>query len=101
MIKRWKLDFDGHDMCGMDEVSPNDPDYDDAYILVEDHLKEVERLKGGWISVDDRLPELCNYYLVRIDLRPDCKHTDVQYWDDGFDENVTHWMPLPEPPGDV
>ena len=60
--------------------------------------REIEGLKGGWIDVNDRLPDECNYYLVHVCLKPDCQHIDVQYWDDGFDYKVTHWQPLPPEP---
>ena len=59
-----------------------------------------------WISVDDRLPAdtgipYKRYFVRHINrLDPDLFWTGVQYWVDGkWDiENVTHWMPLPEPP---
>lgn len=61
-----------------------------------------------WISVEDRLPEPSESisYLVWVDGRPDY----VGYWqlsyfnyEDGDEPewdylDVTHWMPLPEPP---
>ena len=85
---------------------------------------------SGWISVNDRLPEMGEHYqsedvLVCIDYRPDdpdatedtyvsidhvafncfgqgefsCERDDPR---DGEPSPyfVTHWMPLPEPPGE-
>ena len=73
-----------------------------------------------WISVDDRLPEETGRYLaVKKRIAPDelgGNRTDIVilrfFVDDGFrmpthipdwingeiNEEVTHWMPLPEPP---
>ncbi len=61
-----------------------------------------------WISVKDRLPEdtksvlawvpnnQCNYMVT---LRPNGDWSswqgDYQYW---WCNEITHWMPLPEPP---
>jgi len=64
---------------------------------------EVERLRGGWISVDDRLPNErqqvltcdvydriyhCTYIKYNFKLKFHC--------DDH--SKVTHWQPLPQPP---
>ena len=67
-----------------------------------------------WISVEDRLPEVDRYVLIKAPsgytglpyryseakYNPDYKGwTDVandRITDSG--EDVTHWMPLPEPP---
>ena len=73
-----------------------------------------------WISVDDRLPEKTGRYLVlKNRIAPDClggNRTDIVilrfFVDKGFripthipdwineeiNEEVTHWMPLPQPP---
>ena len=73
-----------------------------------------------WISVDDRLPDETGRYLaVKKRIAPDelgGNRTDIVilrfFVDDGFrmpihipdwinekiNEEVTHWMPLPEPP---
>ena len=73
-----------------------------------------------WISVDDRLPEETGRYLaVKKRIAPDelgGNRTDIVilrfFVDDGFrmpthipdwingeiNEEVTHWMPLPQPP---
>ena len=73
-----------------------------------------------WISVDDRLPDKTGRYLVlKNRIAPDClggNRTDIVilrfFVDKGFripthipdwineeiNEEVTHWMPLPQPP---
>ena len=55
-----------------------------------------------WISVDDRLPEYGDKILVHLDYG-DIKgilleeYSGTKFWSRAFN-NVTHWMPLPEPP---
>ena len=61
-----------------------------------------------WISVDDRLPEDIGYYLVvyrdkyngstSIALDNYVKCGAGEWWASEFTRNITHWMPLPEPP---
>ena len=53
-----------------------------------------------WVSVDDRLPDKPMKCLVYT-KRGDCCGYDILYYNQGFYsqyDNVTHWMPLPEPP---
>jgi len=88
-------------------------------LTIGDHIKamdelqqENERLKQGWIIVDDRLPEDMFYVLVRTVSGRIITATYVvdepnleRYWhlSDGelldFDF-VTHWQPLPQPPSE-
>lgn len=63
-----------------------------------------------WISVEDRLPEIDRFVIgcvadmyslkgsVWVSLVCYCKFLDE--WEDvhGYKAEVTHWMPLPEPP---
>lgn len=68
-----------------------------------------------WISVDDRLPELCDDSVLAVFPNGgiDMVHIEDYFLDItcGFDEQgeqmytkwyisqgVTHWMPLPDPP---
>jgi len=62
-----------------------------------------------WISVKDRLPEKGNPVSVVVEhmgsVRVGLGYCEVyrdefRQWEDvgGFKINVTHWMPLPEPP---
>jgi hypothetical protein len=58
-----------------------------------------------WISVKDRLPDFCQHYLVtngRAQMVAAFNLSGVWdffdnavFWDS---EDVTHWMPLPQPP---
>ena len=62
----------------------------------------------GWISVKDRLPECKDYYEEVVIFIPELNevtlgiYDDPKWlkWNDDVWEtiNVTHWMPLPEPP---
>lgn len=77
--------------------------------LARDALTLIPR----WISVEERLPEECLYVIVYLqNKRTDNKdiwHIDADFYEDGdwhrYPErgyyNVTHWMPLPEPPKEV
>lgn len=60
-----------------------------------------------WISVEERLPEYDEKVLIwtgRTTVRGYRSHTDKQgehyklNWPSNDAANVTHWMPLPEPP---
>lgn len=60
----------------------------------------------NWISVKDRLPEKKCSVLVAtlngIGIGVDTKQEGWIVGDEGFTcDNVTHWMPLPDPPKDV
>lgn len=70
-------------------------------------------MNGGWISVKDKLPiRFDRVLLFNINLdRPNRSHVHAGFIDDKDrwlsstwsslsipSDNVTHWMPLPEPP---
>lgn len=64
-----------------------------------------------WISVDDRLPDKCNNYLVYfgksigIRMKTACWLPEKRIWKgaEAYStlNGITHWMPLPEPPEEV
>ena len=72
---------------------------------------------GGWIHVSDRLPDLipCSAgtaYSEAVIVWTSGKKAMIAVWDgidflwaadywEAWGENITHWMPLPEPPKDV
>lgn len=64
---------------------------------------EIERLKEaqGWIPVEERLPETRDPVLTLwVSGMQSVKQYDAQHgWNTGA--QVTHWMPLPEPPKEV
>ena len=55
-----------------------------------------------WISVKDRMPEEGVDVLVYGEICHNKKGIEVDFVKNGdfvaCDEDVTHWMPLPEPP---
>ena len=53
-----------------------------------------------WISVDDKLPDKPMKCIVYT-KRGECGGYEITYYNQGFNlqySNVTHWMPLPNPP---
>ena len=72
--------------------------------LAEHLITEKNYRKQEWISVEDRLPEDYNKYLLLLDngrIAIGWYHGDaMQFVEDGIVmiETVTHWMPLPEAP---
>lgn len=78
-----------------DEVSPQD--------MFEGWLAHAEQT--GWISVGDRLPKKCDFYLVWDDVEKSrfeaCFIPEKQifrYQGGNITDYVTHWQPLPQPP---
>jgi hypothetical protein len=62
-------------------------------------IQSSQPINGGWVSVEDRLPDIGKYVLVVIDK---CNITtwyvgNTEHWINS-DYPVTHWMPLPEAP---
>ena len=55
---------------------------------------DLDNAKQEWISVEDRLPEKLDTYLVC------CKDglVTMAFFCERFNNTVTHWMPLPEAP---
>lgn len=91
--------------------------YDCSSMLCQDAHTYIEKLESQiprWIPVEERLPKALRHYYgecsfsddvlvydgVRVRVAYYCNTTT--WWHDGRDEDdiidVTHWMPLPEPP---
>lgn len=77
--------------------------------ITPEELKDYEALKGGgWVSVEERLPEITMYkssdWVLTFD-KSACRidkafYSLVTRWqaEHGEEMNVTHWQPLPTPP---
>ena len=86
--------------------------FQQAIIMAINSLREQEQ--SGWISVNERLPDLipCNAgtaYSDAVIVWTDGKKAMIAVWDgidflcptdywEAWGENITHWMPLPTPP---
>jgi hypothetical protein len=72
-----------------------------ALSYLEEHFSESK-----WIPVTERLPEQDGWYIVYTKNKGDTarRFNKAQYYhyswhgNGGRWDNVTHWMPLPEPP---
>ena len=99
--------------CGGDcKTGSNEPrtkavlnDAADAIEELESYCKELESKVPHWISVEERLPENGKFVLVSDgdDIDTACRYkaltqdeVETFFWDSVLE--VTHWMPLPEPP---
>jgi len=86
----------GCDICAADMEESDTGDY----VLYEDALKLAPR----WIPVEERLPEVAGWYLAFEARQQWFGHFDPEYgsesWhdSDGYLNQVTHWMPLPDAP---
>ena len=64
-------------------------------------LYEAGYRKQEWISVEERLPEESAWYLVNIINHFGLDVVTFTHYTKGYGwgvPDVTHWMPLPEPP---
>lgn len=74
------------------KVMPKDiPPHD---LNIATYLYDKGYRKNEWISVDERLPEREGYYLIFTS--DGLILTDIFL--SRFNLNVSHWMPIPEPP---
>ena len=102
----------GLEACRADECHghhtgcPYDDDFFCIMHICGDALALIEHLDAKvpkWISVDERLPEKPGAYGayasgMHLVLGFD---ENGNWWDEeyfNYNESVTHWMPLPEPP---
>ena len=75
-------------------------------MIIQDLRRENAELKASapkWISVDDRLPEQ-GEEAICIAADGDMmigKYTEWGWMFPCYFEELTHWMPIPEPPKEV
>lgn len=81
--------------------------YDDAVDAVENSPTFDVSPKSAWISVDERLPDpglpiliftRKNRYYVGYYYKAVVDTTYTGFYADSVKRDVTHWMPMPEPP---
>ena len=122
-----KMEFFGGQRAGRELWCDKPKEVQDKDI--EDFCRDLQTLRSAikvatdtnvgdkWVSVDDRLPitekEALEYYemnsefpqfIVKIDVGVTAAVLEFngKDWFDGYATyNVTHWMPLPEPPKEV
>ncbi|HAW1537271.1 TPA: DUF551 domain-containing protein [Escherichia coli] len=83
-------------------IAPND-------VREQTAIPQVPVTPDGWISCSERMPKGYADVLVT-----DGEHVEVKWWDESgywnswtelnsdiFADEITHWMPLPEPPQEV
>lgn len=95
-----------------------------SVVILEDYAEQIYnadfRKQSEWISVDERLPDAIDSYIVVVKQKYEWEaeweyDTDVASfvfcdgyidgvwntyndWKEGQECHITHWMPLPEPP---
>ena len=100
--KRYKRLYEKHSNCGY--MSPEYQLLCDAGRKAQFHEDVVKMLekdyrKQEWISVDERLPSMDELCLLSMENRiTKYRWVVIGYYHTNYDEYVTHWMPLPEPP---
>ena len=86
--------------------------FDDKFALTKNDIYEIGQLydevtKSQWISVDVELPpkQPNREQSKNVLVRTNSGRTKIEYYDYGNDVikewwkyNITHWMPLPQPP---
>lgn len=96
-------------------IDPDDPEYSDGYRVGWNACRAAmlqsqgNCIEDGWISCSERMPKGYADVLVT-----DGEHVEVKWWDESgywnswtelnsdiFADEITHWMPLPEPPQEV
>ena len=97
------------------ECTDTQMDYVDEIQMAITDMKICDANNAGWISVKDRMPNCNGIYLVwrphyfggEIGEPVVCYFDGQNTWHDSYGvdferilnpDDVTHWMPLPEPP---
>ena len=103
-IKKW-MECCTHGTCNSCPYFGDECDSDREVIDTLEYIQQLEAAQPKWISVDERLPDApgevlaCVYgriciawYLNRCFETP----SGMVFYD--YENAVTHWMPLPQPP---
>lgn len=96
--------------CSKTPCFQDEKPYTDCDVCAAIYLYSAGYRKQEWISVEERLPEKSGYYLICQKSPFWCEeiiqtarwHISSQRFRGAqagcFMDDVTHWMPLPEPP---
>jgi len=91
--------------CGARVTGPGWYAGEDYFETEAEAIAAWNRREPGWTSVSERLPEYGMDVLVRangsIEVAVVLRGEGGVFWSSGYVDGleVTHWMPLPKPPG--
>ena len=100
------------EICGNECGSVCDEECENVMCNYYDYIMDAPAI-NRWISVEDALPEIDKSYITYAETTKYCNHNEIPeelrinvlYFngEEWYDEecryyNVTHYMPLPEPP---
>ena len=76
--------------------------------LLKDALAYIQQLEAAqpkWVSVEEKLPEFGRYLVITkkdndVGTVNTATYNDMGWWVLANFGEITHWMPIPEPPKD-
>lgn len=116
-----KPSYDAHDIirtaqerwCDTCDLKKREEETEALMIRARENIQNAPTI-GGWININDRMPEkdkdvlvwlYGDYYIGRYNQDPDNLQMRWLFEDFNLYEDdmsyITHWMPLPEPPIEI